>query len=203
MIERAIEKARQYQDSKRNARRQFAITQARQPLFEIPEDLGVRFTCEIGGKSVEQLVTEAKSVRDFSMPVFDMMTHNPKFTTLEKVTPQTLIKLRVKDLGLPETPTTEQIFERATHSRIGDMALEYCRAEVGPHLAIADKDQPLGYYFIVHEPLADRFGDKHVFRLERNKFGLCLNGGWAHFDRKWFPEDQLVFALRNIEPVKA
>lgn len=230
MIEIAFTEARQHEDNKGNALRQFAITQARQllgaagvvdpaikdhavatrlqraveqPFFEIPEDLGIRFTREIGGKSVEQLETEAKSVRNVSGYGLDMM-HNPKFTTLEEIILQELIKLRVQDLGLSGIPTTKQIVERATHSRIRNMALELCRAEVGPHLAIADKDQPLGnYYYIMHEPLTDRGGDPRVFALGRGGDGLWLGGDWASPGSRWGPESQFVFALRNIEPVKA
>lgn len=130
--------------------------------------------------------------------------HNPKFTTLEEVTLQELIKLRVQDLGLPGTPTTKQIIGRATHSRIGNMALELCRAEVGPHQAIADKDQPLGdYYYIMHEPAPGRSGDPRVFGLGRGGGGLWLHDYWANPDSPWPPDAQFVFSLRNFEPVKA
>lgn len=102
MIERAFEEARRHEDNKNNALRQFAITtQARQllkaagvvdptikdqavatrlqrtaeqPFFEIPEDLGVRFTLEIGGKSVKQLKAEAESVRHVSRYALDKCT---------------------------------------------------------------------------------------------------------------------------------
>lgn len=230
MMERAFEEASQYKDNKGDALRQFAITQARQlleaagvvdpaikdqavvtrppraveqPFFEITEDLGIRFTREVGGKSVEQLEAEAKSVRNVSAYALDM-AHNPKLTTLEEVTPQELIKLRVQELGLPGTPTTKQIIERATHSKIGNMALELCRAEVGLHQAIADKEQSLGdYYYIMHEPIVDRHGLPRVFLLARYVDGLWLGGYWARSDGRWDPGFRLVFALRNIEPVKA
>lgn len=169
--------------------------------YEIPEGIGIRFNREIGGKTAEQLEVEAKAVR--RVYVSDIM-HSPKFGTLKEVTLQELIKLRVKDLGLPRTPTTKQIFERAAHSRIGNMVLELCRAEVGPHQATADKDQPLGdYYYIMHEPIADRSGYPSVFELGRDGDGLWLYGAWATPGSRWGPGTRLVFALRNIEPIKA
>ena len=217
MIERAFEEARLHRENKELHREnkdsiiKFAIDQAvaRRPqtaaesLYFIPEGVGVRSSLDIGGKPVDQLAADAKRVRTLSGYALDMM-HNPKFTTLEEVTPQELIKLRVQDLGLTGTPTTTEVFERATHSRIGNTALELCRAEVGPHQAIADTEQPLNdWYYIAHKPITDRDGDPSVFGLERNAGGLWLDGRWAKPDYGWRPGDRLVFALRNIESVKA
>ncbi len=132
------------------------------------------------------------------------MIHNPKFTTLPEVTPVELIKLPVSAFGLSGIPTTEQIVERATHSRIGHMALELCRAEVGPHQRIKDTEQPLNdWYSIMHEPLSDRDGSLLVFSLARFALGLWLRGRWARPDGGWAPDLQVVFALREIEPVKS
>lgn len=174
-----------------------------QPFYVIPESIGVRSTLEIGGKSVDQLEAEVKSVRKPSGYTLDMM-HSPEFATLEEVTPVELIKLRVREFGLTGTPTTTQLFERATHSRIGNMALELCRTEVGPHQAIADTKQPLNdVYYIAHEPIADRGGHLRVFSLARDASGLWLDDAWALPGCGWDPGSRLGFALREIEPVKA
>ncbi|OGE26884.1 hypothetical protein A3C32_01680 [Candidatus Daviesbacteria bacterium RIFCSPHIGHO2_02_FULL_41_14] len=230
MIERAFLEARQHKNNKRNTIRQFALDRAmdllkaagvvdpalkrsscsykaqrlaEESLYFIPEGVGVRWPLEIGGKPADQLEAEAKRVRTLSEYALDM-AHNPKFTTLEKVTPVELIKLPVSALGLPGTPTTRQIFERVPQCRVEDMALVLCRAEVGLHQAIKDTAQPLNdYYYIMHEPLADRDGDPHVFGLERDDSGLWLNDGWALPVDRWIPDDQVVFALRKVKPVKS
>ncbi len=177
--------------------------QRAESLYFIPEGVGVKWPLDIGGKPVDQLEAEAKSVRTVSRYASDMM-HNPKFTTLEEVTPVELIKLPVSALGLPGTPTTRQIFERAPQCKVGDMTLELCRAEVGPHQAIKDTEQPLNdYYYIMHEPITDRDGDPGVFGLGRNADGLWLHGGWARPGNGWDPDDQVVFTLRKVEPVKS
>ena len=178
-------------------------TAVEESLYLIPEGVGVRFTREIGGKSAEQLEAEAKSVRNVSSYALDMM-HNPKFTTLPEVTPVELIKLPVSALGLPGTPTTRQIFERAPKCRVGDMALELCRAEVGPHQAIKDTEQPLNdYYSIMHEQIAGRGDGLRVFAVVRNGVGLWLRDSWAGPGGGWDPEVQVVFALRKVEPAKS
>lgn len=211
MIDRAFEQARKHEDNKKNIVKQRAIDRARdllkavgvvdpaveQPFYIIPEGIGIRITRDIGGKPVERLKTEAKKVRIVTEYALDMM-YSPKFSTLEEVTSQELIKLRVQDLGLTGTPTTKEVFERAMHSIIENMALELCRADVGPHQAIVDIEQPLSdVYYIAHEPIAIRDGNLCVFRLGCNAHGLWLHGIWARPDDGWYPEDQLVFALRN------
>lgn len=179
------------------------LEKLRQDFFVIPEGTGIRFTRNIGDKPADQLETEAKGVGTVSRYASDML-HNPKFTTLEEVTLQELIKLRVQDFGLPGRPTTTELFERIQHSRIGDMALELCRAEVGPHQRIEDTEQPLDdWYYVVHEPITDRSGDLRVFEVARDARGLWLDARWAGPDYEWPPEFQLVVALRKIEPVKA
>lgn len=180
-----------------------ATLKVEQPLYVIPENVGIRFNRNIGGKNPEQLEAEVKSVRNVGGYALDII-HSPKFATLEEVTPVELIKLRVQDLGLSGIPTTTQVFERATHSRIGNMALELCRAEVGLHQAIADTEQPLNdVYYIAHEPIAGRGGRPFVFSLGRGAGGLWLGDDWAGPEGRWGPGGRLVFALRHIEPVKA
>lgn len=175
---------------------------AEHAYYAIPEGLGVRSTLEIGGKLADQLETEAKRVRDVSGYVSDMM-HNPKFTTLEEVTPVELIKLPISALGLSGTPTTRQILERFPQCRVGEYALELCRAEVGPHQAIKDK-QPLNdWYYIMHEPISDRYGYPGVFVLGRHDYGLWLSGRWAKPGNEWDPGLQVMFALRKSESKKA
>ena len=228
MIEKAFGEARQHKDNKRNAVRQFALdramdllraagvvdpaikdqvvatkpqTMVEESLYFIPEGVGVRWALDIGGMPADQLEAGA-SVRNVSGGVVDMI-HHPKFTTLPEVTPVELIKLPVSALGLPGTPTTRQIFERAPQCRVGDMALEFCRAEVGPHQAIKDIEQPLNdYYYIMHEPIAGRRGLPRVFELARDDDGLWLSDDWALPEGRWYPERQLVFTLRKVEPVK-
>ena len=175
---------------------------ATESLYFIPEGVGVRWALEIGGKSADQLEVEAKGVKTVTGYASDMI-HNPKFTTLEKVTPVELIKLPVSALGLPGNPTTREIFERAPKCRVGDMALELCRAEVGPHQAIKDTDQPLNdYYSIMHEQLTDRSGNLGVFGVGHNADGLFLDDTWAGPGSKWDPGSLVVLALRKVESVK-
>lgn len=174
-----------------------------QSLFIIPEELGVQFTQKIGGKSPEQLEAEAKADREVTINASDML-HSPKFEVLEEVTPQDLLKFPVRALGLPGDPTIRQIFERIPQGRYGDYALEIPRAEVGPHLAIADREQPLNdWYYITHEPIAGRSGGPLVFTVGHDSGGRFLSGTWARPDGGWDPDDQLVVALRKIEPVKS
>ena len=159
----------------------------------------VRSILDIGGKSVDRLEADVKRVRNIGGYASDVV-HNPKFTTLEKVTPIEIIKLPVSALGLDGTPTTKQVLGRIPQCRVGDMALELCPVEVGLHLAIKDTEQPLSdCYYIMHEPIPDRHGSPLVFGLERDARGLWLSVSWARPDRRWLPEYQLVCALRRLQ----
>lgn len=232
MMERAFEQARQHSDNKRNAIRQFAIDRAidllkaagvvdpaikdqsvatkpqkavEQPFYAIPEGVGVRSALEIGGKSAQQLEEELTQLgMHISSYALDMM-HSPAFTTLKDPTPIELLKLRVRDLGFRGTPTTKQIFEGAQNSKVGEMILGLCPAEVGPHQRLNDSEQLLNNdrYSIAHQQIASRLGYPRVFVLARRADWLWLGDPWTKAGDRWHPEDQLVFALRNPQPVKA
>jgi len=177
--------------------------QAEQLFYMIPEGEGLRFNLDIGGKSAEQLEDEVKATgREVTIYASDMI-HSPKFEVLGKITTQRLLKFPVRALGLLGNPTTTEILERIPQCQYGEDALELPRAEVGPHKTIADKDQPKDdYYYVMHQPITDRYGDPRVFGVEHDSHGRFLHGGWADPARRWNPDDQLVVALRKIESVK-
>lgn len=176
-----------------------------QPLHMIPEGEGVKFIQNIGGKSAEQLEVEVEATgREITTYASDML-HSPKFGVLEKVTPQKLLKAPVRAFGLPGIPTIRELFERIPQCRYGEeYALELPRAEVGPHMAIADENQAKDDdYYVMHQPIAGRSGYPRVFQVRHLSIGRFLHGRWASPYNRWFPDDQLVVALRKIEPVKS
>ena len=234
MIERAFNEALLHKGNKKDALREFAISQARhilqaagvvdpaikdhgvavkpeesveKPFYMIPEGEVVKFIQEIGGKSAEQLEAEVKSTgREVTIYASDSI-HSPKFEVLDEVTPQELAKFPVRALRFRGNPTTRQLYEKIPQTRCRidgeEYILELPRAEVGPHKAIADKDQALNdWYYVMHEPITGRHGDPGVFEVEHDSVGRFLYGRWASPDDRWAPDDQLVVALRKLESVK-
>ena len=177
-------------------------------FYAIPEGIGVISTLKIGGQSAGQLEAAVKATgREIDVYASDLI-HSPQFEVLEEVTSQELLKLPVRALGLPDNPTTAEILERIPHCRYqyGDekYALELPRAEVGPHKAIADKDQAEDdCYYIIHQPITDRDGDPSVFLVGHDSYGRFLVGSWVDPDYRWDRDYQLVVALRKVEPVKS
>jgi hypothetical protein len=148
---------------------------------------------EIGGKSKQELVAEMKQAGINIYEYAQQMMDSPDFTTLPQKDDIDLVRLRVQDLGLKGTPTTDEVYAKAS-----ELGLDLCPAEVGPQLRLKDKDQPLGeWYFIGMKQIAGRRGDPSVFYLVRNEDGLWLDDGWAFPVGKWNPDDEFVFALRK------
>jgi len=109
-----------------------------------------------------------------------------------------LVRLRVRDLGFTNPPTTKELFARAKK-----LGLELCPPETGPYLRLADKDQPLRTrYYIGMEPLTDSDGDPIVFLLERSQGGLWLLNYWTGPDDHLDSDDRIVFRLRPSTPPK-
>ena len=173
------------------------------PFFVIPEGGGVKFTQNIGGKSPKQLEAENKATgREVTYGARNMLLSD-EFDVLKEVTPQVLLKFPVRALGLPGTPTTTELYERIPQTQYGDYVLELSRAEVGPHLGIEDKDQPVGdYYYVMHKPITDSYSLPSVFGIGSLSFGRLLDGTQADPDLRWDPDTQLVVTLRKIKPVK-
>ena len=166
-------------------------------IFPLTEFLEVkkiqRETIEIGGKSAQQLERELNEAGIRINQRAQDMLRSHAFTTLPN--PQTIetVALKVRDFGFQRAPTTEEIYQRATES----YGLELCPAEVGLHLRLKDKNQPLGdWYSIAMQQLTDRRGMPHVFDLSQGyDSGRWLGGSLAFPIRRWLAWDEFVFRL--------
>ncbi|MBI4080273.1 MAG: hypothetical protein HY430_00715 [Candidatus Levybacteria bacterium] len=147
----------------------------------------------IGGKDKDQL-QQALSQGNFQVSSWSHDIMNKRdFKTLKD--PQTirLAKMPVAALGFGEgiTPTTAQIYTRA-----GELGLDLCPAEVGPHQRLQDTDQDMNdWYWIAMKQITDSNGDPLGFWLGRNEDGTWLDCDWAGPDSWWDPEVQLVFSF--------
>ncbi len=115
------------------------------------------------------------------------------FTTLKNQEEIKLVRLKVRDLGLENSATTNEIYKRAE-----ELGLELCPAEVGPHYRLKYKDQPLNEWLhIAMKQISGRGGDPRVFDLGRSARGLWLDDYWAGPGDLWNSEDMFVFRLRK------
>jgi len=147
----------------------------------------------IGGmkpKELEKaLIAEGHEVSDYAK----YLLKSPDFTTLSDKQTISLIRTTVSAMGLAGNPTTDQIYEKAN-----ELGWDLCPAEVGPHLRLAYKDQPMYEWLSIGmKQIAGRDGSPNVFRVPRNDDGSWLSGNWAEPTRLWLPTDQLVFSPRK------
>lgn len=147
-------------------------------------------TLTIGGVPTDKLLKQLGDGFFVSNWAKDTMSR-PEFITLPEPTEIQLGKVKVKDLGFTEMPTTTELFARI--KEVGDL----CPAEAGPHLRRADKDQPKETgYWVAMEPIADSDGHPFVLRVDRDVDG----GRWlftdcADPDDRWRLEREIVFRL--------
>lgn len=159
-----------------------------------PEGEIVTSELTIGGMNSMQLQEALKRggfrVSDYAG---DMMKSRD-FTTLP--TPKTIRTARLPVRAMcPDikSPTTVQMYQRA-----GDLGLDKCPAEVGPHQRLKDTNQPpITWYCIAMEQIADRDGNPDVFTLGYAWDGIWLNGAWTGPNDRWHRDFEIVFAFRK------
>src|SRR3989344_6437995 len=149
-------------------------------------------TLTIGGISKDELLKRLEDgffVSDWAKDIMSMSG----FTTLPEPTNIQLARAKVKDLGFTEMPTTDELFARI--EKVGDL----CPAEVGPHLRLADKDQPVStWYLVVMKLITDSDGDPDIFLLDRGDGGeRWLRADFIDPAYHWDLEGEIVFCLRK------
>lgn len=164
---------------------------------------------EIGGMAeveLEQAIKNRKDEQDRNYQISsyagDMMRCRDFLASLEErlKNPETidLVRLKVKDLGFTENPTTDQLYKRAE-----ELGLELCPPETGPHLRLKyeevfKREQPMYEYLkIAMKQIPGREGGLGVFLVSRFDGGLWL-GRWAEPGGRWGLDGEFVFRLRKF-----
>lgn len=159
-----------------------------------PEGKITRQSLEIGGQTKDQLEAALEragfNVSDYARS----MMKSQDFTTERQKEQTDLVRLTVDALfNDGRTHTTDEVFSRAK-----EFGLELCPAEVGPHLRLSYKDQPLDeWIYVAMKQISGSGGYPYVFNVERDDGGSWLSYGWARPDNEWNPEDKFVFRLRK------
>lgn len=153
----------------------------------------------IGGKTPDQLRTEITGtlVAGIEMQISgcadDILGKIPEDKIAREGTKEELVIISVEQLGFPNGATTREIHEKAQK-----LGLELCSAEVGPHLRLQYKDQPMDEWLVVGmEPITDRGGDLLVFGVAHSEDGLWLHDVHGRPDRQWNSDRRFVFVRRT------
>ncbi|HAO64918.1 TPA: hypothetical protein DCQ44_02975 [Candidatus Taylorbacteria bacterium] len=158
-----------------------------------PEKKIRREDVEIGGKTVEQLMTELERAGIKISDEAKYMLKSRDFVTGKNAETATLVRLTVADLGFKSSATTDQIYERAQA-----LGLELCPADTGPHYRLKYQNQPMGEWFLIGmKQITGSGGNPDVFRLGHGGGSLWLDDGFALPDDGWLPNLEFVFCLRK------
>ncbi len=127
---------------------------------------------EIGGATkaelLRRLARTSVALNDYARQLFD----DPAFTTSDQVSTVEVTSVSLPDLGLSDGGRLDEIVARA-----GDVGLEPCPLELGPHLRLAYQDQPVGPYLTVASwPLRDGPSTPNGFYLRHLDATLWLRG---------------------------
>lgn len=157
-----------------------------------PEGKITRQSLEIGGQTASELEGALEragfKISDYAR---SMLKHKD-FTTENQAEQTDLVRLTVDALfNDGRVHTTDEVFSKAK-----DFGLELCPAEVGPHLRLNYKDQPLDeWVYVAMKQITDPDGGPRVFYVERGGGGSWLYDSWADPGYEWDPEDRFVFRL--------
>jgi hypothetical protein len=174
------------------------VRDAKERFLAIVPDREIAFSVlVIGGKSKDQLINELHVLHSLS-PLHryaTTMLDNRRFTTARDLQPVLLVKLSGRDLGFTERPTLDELYERAQ-----ELGLEFCPAEVGPHLRLAYTNQEKGTHLGVYmEPIVNKStGSMSIFRLDSSSYGSreLEYQSWGSQIEYWDRGLEWVFRLR-------
>ncbi len=159
-----------------------------------PESKIRRETIEIGGKDAKQLEKELIKAGFKISDYAKFMMNSKDFKTQKKSEQANLVRLKVRDLFGNQSATTDEIFKKAA-----EVGLELCPPEVGPHMRLNYKNQPLGEWFrIAMKQISGPVGNPYVFDLERISDGVWLDSDWAEPGRRWDSDFEFVFRLPSL-----
>jgi hypothetical protein len=161
----------------------------------------------IGDRSKEELIKELEDREKSNNPADKIyisdearsLFQNPDFTVINKPEKVTLIRLKVKDLGLKQgNTTTDELYQRAK-----ELGLELCSPETGPHLRlnyqeVFRREQLEGEYLSIGmKQIADLNGNPRVFSVDcHSDSQRWLYNPWAKPDYQWNLESEFVFVCK-------
>ena len=152
-----------------------------------------RDSVEIGGQSVEQLLSEMAGAHINISDYAKSMLESKDFSLSKVKESVALVRLTVSDLGFSGVVTTDEIYKRGA-----ELGLELCPSEVGPQYRLKYQDQPLKEWFrIAMKQISDSVGYPSRFYLVRSGDGVWLDNDPAGPDSRWGPRSEFVFALRK------
>ncbi|MGA7488444.1 MAG: hypothetical protein WBW74_16095 [Xanthobacteraceae bacterium] len=125
----------------------------------------------------------------------DEILGRPAFPYARTKTDVELALVSAPELGVETESALADVYKRATH-----LGLALCPPEVGPHLRLVYRNQPLGESLnIAMEPVATYGGEATILSLVNFGSGLALLGGNGEAEFMVPRTFRFVFALPRLE----
>lgn len=164
-------------------------------------------TVEIGGLTKSQLLQKMEEASVMLNAYGERLFAANQFTTSAAKYSLETVELTVMDLGFPDGEDTARLFKRA-----GELGLELCPLELGPHLRLVYLDQPevcaggdtrqnqapSGSITIASEILSESDDFPKGFYLRKMDGVLWLRGYRADHLHVWNPDDRFIFVKNKL-----
>lgn len=161
-------------------------------------------TVEVGGMTKSQLLHKLQQASVMLNAYGERLFEADQFMTSASKYSLETVELTVMDLGFPDGAVTARIFKRA-----GELGLELCPLELGPHLRLMYLDQPevceedsrqhqapSGSITIASEILSEDDEFPKGFYLRSMDGVLWLRGYRADHLHVWNPDDHFIFVKK-------
>lgn len=171
-----------------------------------PDCQFINRTIELGGLTKLQLKEKLKEHSIMMNEYAKRLLSDDRFTTSDTKYSLKIVELNVGNLGFPDGATLSQIFKKA-----GELGLELCPLELGPHLRLDYLNQsegswntrqqhkaPVGSITIASEIVSADDNFPKGFYLRKIDDVLWLRGYIADNLHVWNPEDRFIFVQQQI-----
>lgn len=163
-------------------------------------------TVEVGGLTKSQLLQKLQQASVMLNAYGERLFAADQFTISAAKYSLETVELTVMGLGFPDGADTARIYKRA-----GELGLDLCPLELGPHLRLMYLDQaevceedsrqhqaPSGSITIASEILSEDDDFPKGFYLRKMDGVLWLRGYHADHLHVWNPDDRFVFVKKSL-----
>lgn len=157
-------------------------------------------TIEVGGLTNLQLINKLQQHSILMNELGERILSYDRFPTSKTTYSVNTVELTVGDLAFPDGGTLPQIYKR-----VGELGLELCPLELGPHLRLQYLDQPEGNHLsqqhqapsgsiTIASPIISKDDNfPKGFYLRKIDGKLWLRGYTADHLHVWNPDDHFIF----------
>jgi len=159
----------------------------------VVRSLPLFLTCEVGGKSRDELIAELDANNMFVSDWAKVIMSQPAWTPGKKETVK-FGRATMKELGFTHNPTWQELLDR-----IEKLGHEKCQPQDGPAIRLALKDQPVDdWFWCAMNLITDSDGDPDAFSVRRRGDGRrWLRTLWFNPANHLDLDGVVVFRLRK------